>query len=389
MKKSPPAAPPVYKPQPRAGTLQQKRAAAAPTPFKRTTAAPKAPPVYRPNQPPAVLQKKAAPGARPNAPRPNAARPDAVQPNAVQPNAAQPTRRVAAPPVYRPETKAFVQRKAASVQASKPQAAPAVRTAPQAQGVLQRKSPQAVSSAREWQMSAPPSRPPSSARQGGRPAAPWTAQRANVVQRSKARQAEAKFLLDTTRALFDATDDGKLMEVQSAIFDGRMFVASNYSRGADDAALGAVMAGSYSHGGKTYRDGSLVRLADALHAEQQILKELAKVIKNPNKANPNHVTVVGTKRPCSVCRRALLAFNKALLKHYPEVHLHFVDQTGKDTDVAALDLSELKEGGASKFNDFVDTYTAELENYGRARLSGEEVSNGVRTVAAAALDDIL
>ncbi|HYY99750.1 MAG TPA: hypothetical protein VE642_14215 [Pyrinomonadaceae bacterium] len=380
MKKSPPAAPPVYRPQPKAGILQQKRAAAAPpTPFKGTTAAPKAPPVYRPNQPPAVLQKKAAHGAQPNAPRSNAARPDAVQP----------TRRVAAPPVYRPEPKAFVQRKAASVQASKPQAAPAVRTAPQARGVLQRKSPQAVSNAREWQMSAPPSRPPSSALQGGRPAASGMAQRVSVVQRSKARKAEATFLLNTTKTLFDATDDSKLMEVQSAIFDGRMFVASNYSRGANDAALGAVMAGSYSHAGTTYRDGSLVRLADALHAEQQILKELAKVIKNPNKANPNHVTVVGTKRPCSVCRRALLAFNKALLKHYPEVHLHFVDQTGKDTDVDALDLSVIKEEGTPKFNEFADTYTAALETYMGKTLPGEDVSNGVRTVAAAALDDIL
>ena len=111
MKKSPPAAPPVYKPQPRVGILQQKRPAAAPTPFKVTTDAPKAPPVYRPNQPPTALQKKAAPNAQPSAARPNA----------VRPNAVQPPPRTAAPTAYRPEPKALVQRKAEAVRELQPE----------------------------------------------------------------------------------------------------------------------------------------------------------------------------------------------------------------------------------------------------------------------------
>jgi hypothetical protein len=210
-----------------------------------------------------------------------------------------------------------------------------------------------------------------------------------TVQRAKARRAEAGFIYDTSKALFAATVDSKLMEVQSSIFDGRMFVASNYSKGEDNSALGRVMGASYSHASVTYTGRTLVSLVATLHAEQQILKELAKVIKNPNKDNPAHVNVMGSKRPCSVCRRVLLAFHKALADHYPFVQLHFVNQTGADTAVAALDLGELAEvGGDPTFNNFVATYTAELGRLRGIRLSGEEVGNAERTAAVPSLDDL-
>jgi cytidine deaminase len=196
----------------------------------------------------------------------------------------------------------------------------------------------------------------------------------------------------TSKTLFDNTANSRLMEVQSAIFDGRMFIASNYSRGDDGGALSAVMPASYAHGGKTYTKGSssLVQIAGTLHAEQAILKELAKVIKNPNKVNPSHVTVIGTKRPCTVCRRVLLAFDKALLKHYPAVHLHFVDQSGATTEVEALDISGLADGSDQTFDAFVATYATQLQKYqGIGQLPGEDVSNSDRTAATAELGDIL
>ena len=216
--------------------------------------------------------------------------------------------------------------------------------------------------------------------------------RALPVQRA-ARREEAKFLKDTATKLFDDSDDNKLMEVQTSIFDKRLFIASNYPRGNDDSKLKQAMPTSYQHASKTYAntgDYGLAVLAAELHAEQQILYELAKVLRNTNKTNPPHVTVVGTKRPCSVCRRVLLAFDKALIKHYPEVHLHFIDLTGANTTVAALDLAGLANDTQDQtFRDFAATYAIELEKYRGMTLPGEDVSNSIRTAAKADLDDLL
>ena len=235
-----------------------------------------------------------------------------------------------------------------------------------------------------------------------RPAAPLPAPRIQArlavlpgrsVQRMsrKERKAHATFLNTTATTLFNSTVDSKLMEVQSAIFDGKMFIASNYSKGNNDTALAGTMAASYTHGGVTYQNGTLVRLAAAsgLHAEQQILERLAAVLANPNKTPPSHVTVIGSKRPCSVCRRALLAFRKGLVTHYPEVNLHFVNQTGKDTAVASLDLDVMAAGADQKFKDFVATYKAELARLAGQALSGEDVSNATRTNAAPDVDEML
>lgn len=376
----------------RPGVLQPKAAA---TQVKKT---PTAPPAYRPQPTPKVLQTKMS----------------AVQ----NPPAARNT--PAAPPVYRPEPRKVVQPK---MTARGAQTSPTARTPQAATGVLQRKSLQPVVPARAQHNGTPTQGRQVSARdvpragqqQGARhaltPAGAGTAAASNVsrarpavipqarpgvVQRkgkgtTRWRQEQATFLMGTTKTLFDATkaDDGSLMEVQSAIFDDRMFIASNYSGGAVDDTLRGKMAGSYAHGDVDYTGKKLVTLVNDLHAEQQILNELAKVLRNTAKKNPPHVTIVGTKRPCSVCRRVLLAFNKALLKHYPEVHLHFVDQTGKDTAVSALSLGALKVPTNPLFNEFVDTYTAELEKYIGKRLPGEEVSNGTRTAATPTLDDIL
>jgi hypothetical protein len=203
-------------------------------------------------------------------------------------------------------------------------------------------------------------------------------------------KAQATFLNATTAHLFNNTVDGKLMEVQSAIFDDKMFIASNYSKGVDDSRLAATMAASYAHGGTTYQNGGLVRIAAALHAEQQILERLARILANPNKMPPSHVTVIGSKRPCSVCRRVLLAFRKGLLDHYSGVNLHFVNQTGADTVVAGLDLDALAVGADQKFKDFVATYNAELVKLTAKRLPGElDEAPGVRTNAAPNLDEIV
>jgi hypothetical protein len=203
-------------------------------------------------------------------------------------------------------------------------------------------------------------------------------------------KAQATFLNTTATTLFNNTVDGKLMEVQSAIFDGKMFIASNYSKGADDTALRAQVAASYTHGGAEYKGGGLVRIAAGLHAEQQILYELARVLANPNKTPPSHVTVIGSKRPCSICRRVLLAFRKGLLDHYGGVNLHFVNQTGSDTAVGSLDLDALAAGADQRFKNFVATYNAELAKLAAKRFPEEIAeSNAVRTQAAPDLDEIL
>ncbi|HET6978793.1 MAG TPA: hypothetical protein VFI24_20845 [Pyrinomonadaceae bacterium] len=54
--RKPPAAPPVYRPQPVPKVLQRKLACSVTAPPKSSTDAPKSPPVYRPNKTPLVMQ---------------------------------------------------------------------------------------------------------------------------------------------------------------------------------------------------------------------------------------------------------------------------------------------------------------------------------------------
>jgi hypothetical protein len=218
---------------------------------------------------------------------------------------------------------------------------------------------------------------------------------ANKKKLRDATEDRATFLMATTGDLFTKTKarNSKLMEVQSGIIGDRMFIVSNYNRGADDA-MSKVMDErySYTHDGTIYeyrgKGGLLIREGE-LHAEQQILLDLARTLKNARLENPRHVTVVGTKRPCSTCRRVLLAFDRALHRHYPEVRLHFIDKTGQDADVTALDLGTEKIPTDTLFNAFVDTYTSELAKYRRAgKLLGEEGSSGDRMVLKPTLTDL-
>jgi cytidine deaminase len=203
------------------------------------------------------------------------------------------------------------------------------------------------------------------------------------------------FLMNLTSQLFQDTDDSKLMEVQASIFDKRLFIASNYSKGADYSALAANIAPTYTHDTVTYAqsNSSIVMLASSLHAEQQILMELAKVIANPNKTNPLHVTIVGSKRPCSICRRVLLAFSKALVAHYSTVKLHFVDLTGADCEaskVASLDLDAVAaNSNDDTFKAFAKTYATQLASLTGKKLSGEEVATSTRTNATPSVDDMI
>lgn len=92
--KGPPAAPPVYRPQPVPKVLQTKKAAAAPPPpATHARPAPAAPPAYRPQPPARVLQPKAS----------------AVR----QPGACRPSSQPAAPPAHAPRANNIVQPKTA------------------------------------------------------------------------------------------------------------------------------------------------------------------------------------------------------------------------------------------------------------------------------------
>ena len=206
---------------------------------------------------------------------------------------------------------------------------------------------------------------------------------------------ETLFLFELTNGLFEATKkvDSKLMEVQASIFNKRLFIASNYSRGADNSKL-LEQIKTVTHDGTMYTqiNLSLGALVDTLHAEQQILRELAKILRDSSKANPIHVTIVGSKRPCSICHRVLRAFQTALTRHYPYVELHFVDLTGATCEpdkVASLELGELVSGATDdNFAAFVSTYDSELAKNKDKKMPGEEESSSVRTNATPKLNEV-
>jgi len=226
---------------------------------------------------------------------------------------------------------------------------------------------------------------------------------------------QAQFLNKLATRLFTETKklNGRLMEVQASVFDKKLYIASNYSLGEDDTELKSVITTDqattptrdefYKNDGKTYlKSASLVMtLVDSLHAEQQILRSLAKYIVRIKEARLStdasfHVTIVGSKRPCSVCHRVLLAFHSALQVHYPGIRLHFVNLTGKGVDaskVEALDLSSVVADNKENttFGYFAKTYAARLEaNFdSKYKCPGELEHNSIRTNAVPDLSKLL
>lgn len=325
---------------------------AVPTQVKKAT---QAPPVYRPQPVPRVLQLKKAGAQKP----------------------------LAAPTPYRPEPNKIVQPKMI-IQMKRRRSRPY-----KLRGDETPEKKKEIEARIERQKERQEAGKAKALKQSEHAAAKRTQRAAN--------QQQATFLMGATEKLFADTKkkNKKLMEVQAGIIGDKMFLASNYSKGADDA-MDKAMAKSYSytHGETTYEytgKETLTPRSGTLHAEQQILLDLARTLRNPNLENPSHVTVIGTKRPCSTCRRVLLAFNRALRRHYPEIRLHFIDKTGQDTGVTALNLMTEKSTTDTQFNAFVDTYTALLETYERykaGRLIGEEGTSSVRTPLKPTLEDL-
>jgi len=352
---------------------------------------PAAPPVYRPQPTPKALQMKKAGVQKP----------------------------LAAPPPYRPELKKIVQQKPTPIAQKSAPLLPS-RAVPGMDRVKSSLSaalalPPNVSQARSAMTPTPSVVVQMRRRRRGKEGSVAAIKRAERKARAEQQEAEAAikkqqraandaqatFLIETTQDLFPKAKarNRALMEVQAGIIGDKMYFASNYTRG-EGTAMREAMDDSYSyaHGDRPHeyrvKDTGLLIREGVLHAEQQILFDLAKILRNSRVENPRHVTVLGSKRPCSVCRRVLLAFDRALHRHYPEVHLHFIDKTGQDTDplvVLSLDLGAQKVPGEPIFNAFVDTYTYELAKYQRyaARtLEGEEGSSGERMTLKPTLKDL-
>lgn len=119
--RQPPAAPPVYRPQPVPKVLQTKMPVSHPT-VNHSKQTPAPPPVYRPHPVPHVLQRKTVTGGQP-------------------PQAVKSPRQPVAPPVDRPEPKKILQPKMiAAAQAPKRPTPPPVYRQPLTSKVLQAKS---------------------------------------------------------------------------------------------------------------------------------------------------------------------------------------------------------------------------------------------------------
>lgn len=183
--------------------------------------------------------------------------------------------------------------------------------------------------------------------------------------------------------------DNSVMEVQVTKLGGKYCFASNTAgQGNNHAHLAAALTNlTHAHtlqfDGKEVKVGQIERVEGPLHAEQNLLRELARRLRaagNDYARYPEHVFVVGSKKPCTVCRRVLLSFKAALDANYPVVKLHFVNESGATTDVHALDLSDLSAGGVPRFQAFVQDYTNRLAGQ-PAQLAGENVAAGVRMAA--------
>lgn len=205
---------------------------------------------------------------------------------------------------------------------------------------------------------------------------------------------EASFLKSVSQFVFDRAKktEGSIMEVQATILGGTLYIASNYSAGEGLHPLSDYYPSNFDfwHNKKRekiYRKADIQTLQGTLHAEQHLLRQLGLKLKNGE--DLTRMVVIGTKRPCSYCRRVLRAFNAALAVHYPDFKLHFVDRTGK-TLPAAVDCLAL-DGGAvdCTFRRFATRYGTELNTLipfhaGMAAIADEALeSNAERTQASA------
>ncbi|WP_441292719.1 hypothetical protein ACSRUE_22050 [Sorangium sp. KYC3313] len=180
------------------------------------------------------------------------------------------------------------------------------------------------------------------------------------------------------------------MEVQVTKLGGKYCFASNAAgQGNNRAHLAAALTNlAHAHtlqfDGKEVKAGQIERVEGPLHAGQNLLRALARRLSaagNDFAKYPEHVFVVGSKKPCTVCRRVLLSFKAALDADCPFVTLHLVNESGASTDVHALDLSDLSAGGVPRFQAFVQDYTNRLAGQ-PAQPAGESVAAGVRMAAA-------
>jgi hypothetical protein len=209
---------------------------------------------------------------------------------------------------------------------------------------------------------------------------------------------EASFLKTVAQFVFDRAkkQEGNIMEVQATLLKGTLYIASNYTLGSGVNPLSTYFPPEgfdFWHNKKRVKlfrketKGDIEIIQGTLHAEQALLDKLAKKLNN-KEAELTRMVVIGTKRPCSYCRRVLRAFDAALKAHYPDFTLHFVDRTGKTLDAAVPRLT-LDPGDAEcTFKHFATKYTQELATLfpsalAPAVLADEaEESNSVRTNAS-------
>jgi deoxycytidylate deaminase len=172
-----------------------------------------------------------------------------------------------------------------------------------------------------------------------------------------------RFLSSTSATLFSQARSSDLQEVQAGLIDDKMYIASNSSTGTERVNREPFFEHDkvrYKYNEKGRTDATLFYRYGRLHAEQIILEDLAKKLDNSS-VPPSQAVIVGTKLPCSRCRRVLLAFSAALKKHYPSVKLYFCNQTGQRID-GSIDMLLLHTGRTDKYRDFVQTYNEALKH---------------------------
>ncbi|KFE70740.1 DUF4157 domain-containing protein [Hyalangium minutum] len=203
---------------------------------------------------------------------------------------------------------------------------------------------------------------------------------------------EATFLKVASKFVYDrANKEEDIMEVQATILNGALYFAANYRAGQGLYPLSKYYPPNFDfwHNKKRekiYRKADIQTIQGTLHAEQALLGVLAQKLKNGEALT--RMVVIGTKRPCSYCRRVLRAFNTALAAHYPDVNLHFVDRTGKTVPAEVERLTLVPGSIEGTFKRFATQYAQELAalipfHAGMAHLADEaEETNSVRTNAS-------
>jgi hypothetical protein len=204
---------------------------------------------------------------------------------------------------------------------------------------------------------------------------------------------QASFLKGVAKTIFDNVkeDESKLMEVQATILGDTLYIAANYSAGTSQKGLAAYCPPEFDlwhkkNRLKLFRKVDIKFLEDTLHAEQQLLEKLTAAMKKGE--DLSHMVVIGTKRPCSYCRRVLRAFNTSLGQHYPDLKLHFVDRTGLTLDNAVARLTLDPGNNSTTYKQFVRDYESEVSElikplHTLAKIDDEtEEKNSVRANAS-------